>query len=216
MATPEFRWPMTAMMSLSEMMFLALAVPTSGLAGSSTGRARPSRTCVDADRLGQERLELASRLAIARADGERLLEERLGLQRAARPALLRRTRDQGHRVVRGETRKSRLLGESLTVVGQGLGVLALLRDHGAQVGQRPAQVGIEPQGEVEHLLGFLVLVLPVKRSRDITREHGALWAEREGPAEGRFRLSMALLEREGGAEVVPADGVFLLMIRRPP
>ena len=37
MATPEFRWPMTAMMSLSAMMFLALATPTSGLAWSSNG-----------------------------------------------------------------------------------------------------------------------------------------------------------------------------------
>ena len=32
MATPELRWPITAMMSLSAMMFLALATPTSGLA----------------------------------------------------------------------------------------------------------------------------------------------------------------------------------------
>src|SRR6266478_4012355 len=37
MATPEFRWPITAMMSLSAMMFLALATPTSGLAWSSKG-----------------------------------------------------------------------------------------------------------------------------------------------------------------------------------
>ena len=37
MATPELRWPMTAMMSLSAMMFLALATPTSGLAWSSKG-----------------------------------------------------------------------------------------------------------------------------------------------------------------------------------
>src|ERR1700682_861776 len=65
-----------------------------GLGESSTGRARPSRTCADADRRGRERVVLASRLAIDGVDGERLLEERLGLQRAARPALLRRARDQ--------------------------------------------------------------------------------------------------------------------------
>src|SRR3970282_558505 len=47
-----------------------------GLGGASTGRARAGRTCTHAARLGQERLEPASRFGIARVDGERLLEER--------------------------------------------------------------------------------------------------------------------------------------------
>src|SRR3990172_9350708 len=150
----------------------------SGLGGPSTCRARPGRTCAHGAWLGQERLELATRFGVARVDGQRFLEQDLGHQRAARPALLRRARDQGQREVGSQARESRVLGEGLTVVGQGLGVSALLRVHGAQVGQRPGQVGLEPPGEVEHLLRLFDLVLPVKRSRDIFREQGAPWAER--------------------------------------
>src|SRR5258708_1656529 len=194
-----------------------------GLWGSSTetrgagaeGGTRRGRSRARARSLGHEGLQLAPHLGVGWADGQRFVQERHGDLGPIGPSLFRRAGDQGEGVVGCQVHKARVLGEGLPVVGQGLGVAALLRIDRAQVRERRREIGLESERECEHLLGFPVLALAVERRPDIAGDVRPLWTEREGASKRLFSLLVALLAQQRGAEVVPAARAVRIDVDRP-
>src|SRR5882724_6619349 len=144
---------------------------TSGLTGGAIIAGLRGRSTVRADGgPGARRrhgVELASCFGIGGRDEQRLLQEGHGRDGAAGLTLGLRDLEQRRGVVAGEIREVRVLGPGATEIRERFGEATGLSIQRSHVGERPRKVGVELEGQAQHLLRLDVLALAMEGGGDV-------------------------------------------------